>query len=176
MTRLYCGDELSIRNQRVPKRTRKLPDLGENEYRQGALERIRDAETLMRREQYAGAIYMAGRAVEGMLRGLIWKSDTDVRRAKTSLDTGHDLRELVTRISNLGLLRADGHDDDFVASVQRIARLWFNNMRFASSRFVETRWWKLKEVRRKRTFKEASSDYFNACSAVVRRCEALWQR
>ena len=58
------------------------------DYRKGALERLNDAWTLYRAGQFAGAVSDAGRAVEGMLRAVIWKRDADVATGKKSLDTG----------------------------------------------------------------------------------------
>ena len=154
----------------------KKDEFGEAEYRHGALERLREAQTLLRSEQFAGSIYLAGRGVEGMLRALIWCSDWGIRERKQSLETGHDLRRLLTLVRNLGLLRAGGRDDEFEAMIEEVGRLWFNNMRFASSRVVETRWWRLGQVHRKRTFKQAAADYFEKSSAIIKRCEALCGR
>ena len=39
-----------------------------------------------------------------MLRAIIWKRDADVRAGKKSLETGHDLRQLLVHVKNLGLL------------------------------------------------------------------------
>src|SRR5271170_108564 len=108
---------------------------GDVEYRLGARQRLDEAFDLLQLEHFAGSIYLAGRSVEGMLRALIWKTDSDVRQGKKSLQTGHDLRELLTVVRRLGLLRSGGRDDEFERTVQLVARLWFNNMRFASSRF-----------------------------------------
>ena len=69
-----------------------------------------------------------------MLRAVIWDRDAAVRRGARSLDTGHDLRELLAHVRDLGLLDADRRDERFAAAVQRVGRLWFNNMRFASSK------------------------------------------
>jgi hypothetical protein len=60
-----------------------------------------------------------------------------------------------------------------IADVQHVARLWYNNMRFASARAIETRWYDLGEVTGRWTFKQASYDFYDSCSAVVKRCEAL---
>ena len=57
--------------------------------------------------------------------------------------------------------------------LERVARLWYNNMRFASSKFVETRWHELRVIRKGRTFKQAAVPYFDDCSAIVKRCEVL---
>jgi hypothetical protein len=114
--------------------------LGAGEYREGARERLAESLTLLNSEQLAGGVYLAGRAVEGMLRAVVWISDPEIKQGRKSLDTGHDLSRLLTLVSSLGLLRADRRDDEFHANVQRVGRLWLNNMRFASTRHVETRW------------------------------------
>jgi hypothetical protein len=112
-----------------------------------------------------------------MLRAVIWKRDQDVRTGRKSLETGHDLRELLIHVRNLGLLSASVRENDDVASnVQQIARLWFNNMRFASSRFVESRWYNLGEIRKGRSLKQATESFYFACKTVVKRCEVLCQR
>jgi hypothetical protein len=85
------------------------------------------------------------------------------------------LRRLLTSVRNLGVLRAGGKEDPLVADVQHVARLSYNNMRFASSRAVETRWFQLGEVTGRFTFKQAAYDYYDACSAVIKRCEAICQ-
>jgi hypothetical protein len=44
---------------------------GEKQYRRGALERLEEAGTLLRRGFLGGAVYMAGRGVEGSLRAVL---------------------------------------------------------------------------------------------------------
>lgn len=68
---------------------------GGTDYRDGALERLRESEMLLVAQKLAGSIYLAGRAVECMLRALIWRRDVDVQRGRKSLDTGHDLVQLL---------------------------------------------------------------------------------
>ena len=148
-----------------------------DDYRKGALERLNDAYILLRAGQYSGSASDAGRAVEGMLRAVIWKRDADVRAGKKSLDTGHNLRDLLTHVRNLGLLSASGPGNARLDErVQRIAQLWFNNMRFASSRFVETHWFKLGELRKGRTMKQATESFCFDCEDVLKRCEVLCQK
>ncbi len=155
-----------------------------DDYRAGALERLAGAFILWRAEQFAGAVSDAGRAVEGMLRAVIWKRDDDVRTGRKSLDTGHDLRDLLTHARNLGLLdTAEPEPSELEATVQRVARLWFNNMRFAPSKFLEARWVYLGEVRyprrkgeRDRTLKQASEAFYYDCLSIVKRCEVLCQK
>jgi hypothetical protein len=151
-------------------------NLGGDDYRRGAIERLNDARILMRAEQFAGSVSDAGRAVEGMLRAVIWKRDRDVQTGRKSLETGHDLRELLVHVNNLGMLSTSESDDDLKEQVQHIARLWFNNLRYAPSRFLETRWYNLGEVGRNRTLKQASESFYFACERVIKRCEVLCQR
>jgi hypothetical protein len=92
-----------------------------------------------------------------------------VRLGKKSLETGHDLRKLLEQIDVLVVMGSDSIE----AHVMHVARLWYNNMRFASTRYVETRWYDFGEVHRGRTMKQAARKFFDACSIVVRRCEVL---
>ena len=149
---------------------------GGSEYQRGALERLQEAHTLLYQHRFAGTVYLGGRAVEGMLRAVIWHSDKEIQQGKKSLETGHDLRELLLVIRNSGLLRSDGSDDEFEDHVQRVGRLWFNNLRFASSRFLETRWLTMGEVNKRRTLKQAASAFYDSCTTIVRRCELLCEQ
>ena len=80
-------------------------DLGENDYRQGGLQRLRESKVLLDGQLFAGGVYLAGRAVESLLRALIWKHDRDIKSGRRSLQTGHDLRELLKLVANLGVLK-----------------------------------------------------------------------
>ena len=143
-------------------------------YRTGALERLDDAGHLLRQERFGDAIYLAGRAVEGMLRAVVWLNDVDVREGRKSLDTGHQLPALLQSVADLGLLRADGdRDQELRDSVQVIAQRWFNNLRFASTRFVHTLWWAQRIVTGRRMLKQAAREFYNACVSVINRCEEL---
>jgi HEPN domain-containing protein len=151
-------------------------DFGGATYREGALDRVGEAFILLESEHFAGSVYLAGRGVESMLRALIWKNDPDIQQGKKSLPTGHDLRKLLTLISNLGLRRKGERDEELQSNVQKVGRLWFNNLRFMSSKSVE-RWWReIGEVNSSRSLKKASREYYDACSAIIKRCEVLWQR
>jgi HEPN domain-containing protein len=148
-----------------------------NEYRRGALERLSDAFILLRAGQYAGSASAAGRAVEGMMRAVIWKRDYDILSGTKSLETGHSLRDLLKHVRNLGLLAENAPQDaDFDSNVQYIARLWFNNMRYSSSKFVESKWYNLGEIHRGQTIKQAAEKFYRACESVVKRCEVLCQK
>jgi hypothetical protein len=144
------------------------------DYRKGALERLDDAGHLLRQERLGDAIYLAGRAVEGMLRAVVWLNDVDVREGRKSLDTGHQLPELLQSVADLGLLRADGDRDQKLRdSVQAIALQWFNYLRFASTRFVHTLWWGQQIVTNRWTLKQAAQEFYHDCSTVISRCEEL---
>ena len=156
--------------------SKKPKTMGEADYRKGAIDRIGESYILLRAEAFGGSVYLAGRGAEGALRAVLWKVDLEIQQGKKSLDTGHDLRGLLTNVRNLGLLRTGGPDDPLIAAVQRVARLWYNNMRFASSRAIETRWYQLGEVTGKRTIKQAAAEFYDAASAVIKRCEALCQK
>ena len=80
-------------------------DLGENDYRRAGRERLKEGWILLQDEMFAGSVYLSGRAVEAILRALIWKHDPEIKAGKKSLDTGHDLRVLLERVTNLGVLR-----------------------------------------------------------------------
>jgi hypothetical protein len=73
----------------------------------------------------------------------------------------------------MGVLRDQERRDVLAAGVQRVGRLWFNNMRFFHNAKLKSHWFELKEIGGKRTMKQAAYDYYNSCSSVVKRCEAL---
>lgn len=148
-------------------------DIGEADYRAGAIERLREAGILLEQQFLGGAIYLAGRSVECSLRALIWKHDADIRTGRKSLDTGHDLREMLELVADLGVLRDAEHRDLFAAEVQRIARLWHNNMRYFPTSKIKKHWWRRREIGGKRSLKAAAVTYYESCSSVVKRCERL---
>src|SRR3954471_9269625 len=81
--------------------------LGEIDYRKSALERLQESELALGENLFAGGVYLAGRAVEGVLRALIWRYDRDVQLGMKSLDTGHNRRELLDRVLDLGVLGSE---------------------------------------------------------------------
>ena len=153
-----------------------MAKLGEQDYRAGARERLAESYLLLRNEQLGGSIYLAGRSVEGMLRAVIWKSDAGYAIGTKSLETGHNLRELLQLIGRLGALRHSAMRDRITVDVQHVARLWWTDMRFLPQAKVQSRWYDLGEIRGKRTFKLATAEYYDSCSAIIKRCEALWQK
>ena len=155
---------------------RHTDSFGEIEYRDGALERLEESYDLLGNNRFAGSIYLAGRGVEAMLRAVVWKADPEFRLGKKSLETGHDLRELLSLVRNRGLLLPNEREDLLGTHIQNLGRLWYNNMRFACNRFIETRWRRLGEVHKRRTLKQASKRFHDSCTAGIKTCEALWRR
>lgn len=144
---------------------------GTDTYRAGALERLQEAELLMRTEQFVGSVYLGGLAVEGMLRSLLWQRDR-------SFDERHDLRRLASKVSDLGLLRRDTRDDEFIGTVSAIAAWWRNELRFAG-REQALRWFRTvgaMDYRDSRSLKAICHAFFERCSTVLERCDLLWQR
>ena len=151
-------------------------EFGAASYRQGAWERLEEARVLLNAQRFAGCIYLAGRGVEAMLRALVWKADLEYQRGAKSLETGHDLRALLTLVRNLGLVHDGAAGQRFTATIQRVSRLWSNNLRFAPRQFIETRWCYLGEIHGRRTLKQAAREYWETCAATIRECEVLWPR
>jgi HEPN domain-containing protein len=96
-----------------------VPQIGENDYRDGARERLVGARKLLQSGQLAEAVYLSGRAVEGMFRALIWKSEPDYRSGRKPLGVGHNPRDLLALIGSLGLL--SGRDDAMWFEVQLVS-------------------------------------------------------
>lgn len=144
---------------------------GTDTYRLGARQRMDDATKLLERDGLSGAVYLSGLAVEGMLRSLIWLRDK-------KLDERHKLREMAVRVEVLGLLRRGERDHDFVGNVQRVARSWVNELRFAGDGRTEE-WFRRIGIVRKRgrnAFRQGVSLHVRRCTNIVKRCEVLWQR
>jgi hypothetical protein len=149
--------------------------MGENDYRSGSRERLEEAFILLGQERFGCSIYLAGRAVEGMLRAVIWRSDPEYSTGKKSLETGHSLLNLLEAVGRLGVLRDNPLKDEIAAHVQHVGRLWWNDMRFLPQNKIKTKWYELKEIQGKRTLKVATNEYYDSCSVIIKRCEALWQ-
>lgn len=153
-----------------------MAKMGESDYRGGARERLEEAFILLRGERFGGCVYIAGRAVEGILRAVIWKSDLEYWTGGKSLETGHNLRNLLDVARNLGALRDHPLRDTIGEDVQRIGRLWWNDMRFLPEAKIKSKWFELKEVGGKRSLKQAAQEFYDSCSSIIRRCEALWKK
>ena len=144
---------------------------GSQTYRRGAESRIEGARILLDNQDYGGSIYLAGLSVECMLRSLIWLRDK-------TFDKRHDLRKLSVRVGDLGLLQKADRDHGFVSDVQAIARIWFNNLRFADDAQVQN--W-LREIRvlrnnRQGAFSTVAKEHFNRCHRFVKRSNLVWEK
>lgn len=142
---------------------------GTDTYREGAEARIEDARVLLRNEKFSGSFYIAGLAVEGMLRSLVWLEDK-------RFDQRHDLRKLADRVAELGLLRKGDADHGFVTDAQAISRLWSNDLRFAGDLQVG-RWLRSINVMSKDVdMKKAANDHFSRCHRFFKRCSQVWEK
>jgi HEPN domain-containing protein len=151
-------------------------DLGESDYRIGGNERLKESKLLLGKELFAGAVYLAGRAVESVLRAVIWRYDSEIKVGAKSLETGHDLRQLLQEVIDLGVLRNSEDRDELFDNVQYVARLWFNNMRFIPAKKLKNLWWRQGEIDSKRDLKRACLEFYNGCALIVRACEKLCQK
>jgi hypothetical protein len=97
--------------------------LGESDYRRGAQERLHGSLLLLEENALAGSLYLGGRAVEATLRGLIWRYDSKIRTGRQSLETGHDLRQLLGVIQGLGAIRSFKFNAKLIFSSNITARL-----------------------------------------------------
>jgi len=139
---------------------------GTETYRAGALERLDDARLLLERGRFTASVYMAGLAVEGMLRSLIWLRSRE-------FDERHYLKSMAIRISELGLLRSHSRDSDFVSKVNAVTGRWSNDLRFADEdQFLRNT--KLGQSRGQ--IRKACTEQFESCSEIVDRCEILLKR
>jgi len=154
-----------------------MPQIGEQDYRNGAKERLAEAGRLFQGDQFSGCVYLAGRAVEGMLRGLIWKLDPEYRVGKKSLETGHDLKDLLKLVEGFGLLSdQNNRDDEMRRHVQNVARRWHNNMRFVPERWIASYWRTIAVITSRNTMRHAAREFYRACSMIIKRCEVLYDQ
>ena len=149
-----------------------MAQIGENDYREGARARLAEAARLYQGDCLSGRVYLAGRAVESVLRGLIWKPGR-------SMETGHDLRKLFTQVVNMGLMSGRGcrrydPSEGLRSLVDMIAARWLNNMRFVSDRWVEACWRSKCVVTKKNTYRHATKEFCDVCSSVISQCEKLY--
>src|SRR5258708_5695178 len=117
--------------------------LGHSDYFNGALERLRESSLLLKSGHVSGSIYLGGRAVESILRALIWKYDESFSRGKRILDTGHDLRQMIKLVETLGILQNYALREGLINEVINVSRLWSNNMRFMPASKIQTFWYNL---------------------------------
>lgn len=143
--------------------------LGAVDYREGAFARLAEAWILYEGHRWTGAAYLAGRAAEAILRSLLWLRTREH-------EVGHDLRDLLTRAQELGLI-ADP-DAKLENHINDVAVVWNNNLRFAGDgAFLRH----LKEIGKHQKVKGDRAKYaakmlLQACEAIVARGEVAWQR
>lgn len=145
--------------------------LGAEDYREGALCRLKDAQSLYDCSRWAGVIYMAGRAAEGMLRGLLWRDGQQQH-------VGHDLRDLLRRARAARLVGID--DPEMLNSINEVAIVWSNDLRFIGEGKLQTR---LRGIGRTKLvagrpvkgdpLKANALHILNACTAIVTRGDLL---
>lgn len=144
---------------------------GTDTYRRGAQERLEDARVLLERRRFVCSIYVAGLAVEGMLRSLIWLKDR-------KFDERHSLRDIAIRVRDLGLLRSGERDEDFVAHIQGVARCWSNDLRYSNADKAADFLFASGAIGRNdaEQLSLLSKEHFLHCSNVIKRCEVIWTR
>ncbi len=149
--------------------------LGPEDYREGARRRIDDAWSLFDQERWEGAVYLAGRAAQAMLRGLL-------ARQRGELQVGHDLREHLRQVRGLGILKLN-EDDELEDAINDLAVLWRNDLRFTGARRFRQllkQAGRLERIGRKRISgdpeKPNARGLLNAAEAVVSRGNLIWQR
>lgn len=145
-------------------------ELGPDDYRQGALSRLEDAQALEERRRWVGAVYLAGRAVESILRGLLAAKSKEQQ-------IGHDLRFLVKRVRRAGMLSAS-EEAILSDSLNEVAVVWHNNLRFAGTQKFLRR---LKLAKRDRGIKGDAVEYnarrvIQASEMIVARGDLAWRR
>ena len=149
--------------------------LGSQDYRYGALSRLKDAQALRTQECWAGAIYLAGRAVEGLLRSILWRQTREQ-------EIGHDLRQLLTKARSLGV--ATSQDENRILdSLNEIAVVWHNDLRFVGEDWLLRRLKRLgrhAKIGRMRVkgdpLKANARSVLEACETIMARGDLVWQR
>lgn len=100
--------------------------LGRQDYLEGALARHRESIMLYREQEYAGSIYLSGRAVESLLRCLMI-------RHNVPMTVGHSLREHLKALrSRLRLVHP--WSETIENAVNEIDIVWRNDMRYSGAR------------------------------------------
>ncbi|MCK4340567.1 MAG: HEPN domain-containing protein [Phycisphaerae bacterium] len=97
--------------------------LTHTDYREAALLRLEEARRLYDQQLWVGATYLAGRAVESILRSLL------ALKARPH-ESGHDLARHLAQVQHAGRLK-DNELNRLRDDVNEIAVVWHNNLRFA---------------------------------------------
>ena len=157
-------------------------DFDANDYYRAALERMRQARLLYQSgDSFAMAMYVAGLAVECILRAFRWRKDA-------TFDGRHDLLRL---FKESGILRLDeelleskGVDPiqlrttvvAFRAAMNTVVLLWANDYRFASERQLRGRLINmgLHEGKKGDPLKANALSLLNAAQKIVDEGVVLW--
>ena len=149
--------------------------LGSKDYRYGALSRLEEARTLRDNERWVGTIYLAGRAVEALLRSLLWVKTREQ-------EIGHDLRKLLTRARFLGVVKTED-EKRILDSLGDIAVIWHNDLRFVGEGWLLRRLkalgrlTRINEMRVKGDpLKANAMKVLEACETIMSRGDLLWTR
>lgn len=146
--------------------------IGAAQYREGALYRLEDAKVMLGEGRWVSAAYLSGRAVESMMRALIW-----LKTQKDSQGVGHDLRDLLRQARSLNMLTDKDHGQ-MIDAINFIAVVWQNNLRYIGP--VGFRAY-LKAKSRDRGVRGDFVKYnvrrlVEDCERVIARGEIVWKR
>ena len=150
--------------------------LGPDDYREGALRRLEDAWRLFDGQQWEGAVYLGGRAAQGMLRSLI-------AREPGTLELGHSLREHLKRVRACAVLSPVEDDDALADAINELVILWRNDLRFTGTRRFRrllTQAGRIKRLRGRAIVGEPEKPnaraVLDAAQTVVTKGELAWRR
>lgn len=148
---------------------------GAEDYREGSLLRLKEAQTLSDNANWVGATYLAGRAVEAIFRSLLWQQSKE-------LETGHDLRQMLTRVRDLISLN-EKENDKLNDAVNEVAIVWRNDLRFVGEKRFRRQLrtsGRMYSIGRKRVkgdpLKANAISILEACERIVAIGERLCQR
>jgi HEPN domain-containing protein len=115
------------RPQAPPKKAQ--PTIHPETYLRAAQERLRQAQAMVAPDDYALAHYLAGLAVESVLRAYLV-------RANAQFDAKHDIRKLVSQSQYYGFIRPKAVPQ-VAAAVAEIALRWSNLHRYRDVKDLE---------------------------------------
>lgn len=140
--------------------------IGPEDYRRAAIARLGDARCRNDAGQWSGAVYMAGRAVEAILRALILKRSD-------RLESGHDLKHHLKSARRLGMMTDEearegtGINDH----LNELASVWHNDRRYHDDQKLAS------VLRRISVYRRLRGDLLKACGRrVLEASEALIAR
>jgi len=95
------------------------------DYFDAAKERLNEANLLYENERYSLALYVAGVAVESLLRAYIF-------RLEPKLEAAHDL-ELLLDASNLRKITTPSESQQVYTAIVKLYQRWKNDLRYTSN-------------------------------------------